>query len=76
MSEQVIEEVEDLAQPAPNGELIHWMDPKPVTLGPAGISATAAGAFMLGVATSVAVLALLHWLGPDREVELPGRRGV
>ena len=56
-----------------NGELVHWMQPKPLTVGAVGISAAAASAFALGAVTAVAVLALLHWLGPDREVESPRR---
>jgi hypothetical protein len=74
MSEQVVEEVEDLGQPAPDGELVHWMEPKPLTVGPAGVSAAVAGAFALGVAATLGVLALTHWLGPERVVELPRRR--
>jgi hypothetical protein len=74
MSEQVVEEVDDLGQPTPEGELVHWMEPKPLRVGPAGVSAAAAGAFALGVVATVAVLALTHWLGPERVVELP-RRG-
>ena len=74
MSEQVVEEVEDLGQPSPDGELVHWMEPKPLTVGPAGVTAAAAGAFALGVVATVVVLALTHWLGPQRVVELP-RRG-
>jgi hypothetical protein len=74
MSEQVVEEMEDLGQPAPDGELVHWMEPKPLTVGPAGVSAAAAGAFALGVVATLAVLALTHWLGPERVVELPRRR--
>jgi hypothetical protein len=71
MSEQVVEEMDDLGQPAPDGELVHWMDPKPLSVGPAGISAAAAGAFVLGVAAAVTVLALAHWLGPQRELPQP-----
>ncbi len=70
MSEQVVEEVDDLGQPTPEGELVHWMEPKPLRVGPAGVSAAAAGAFALGVVAT----ALTHWLGPERVVELP-RRG-
>jgi hypothetical protein len=57
----------------PDGELVHWMQPKPLSVGAVGISAAAAGAFALGAVTAVAVLALLHWLGPEREVETPRR---
>jgi hypothetical protein len=73
MSEQVVEEVEDFGQPAPDGELVHWMEPRPLAVGPAGMSATAAGAFALGVVATLAVLALSHWLGPNRVIELRRR---
>jgi hypothetical protein len=74
MHEQVVEDVDDLGQPTPEGELIHWMDRKPLRVGPAGISATAGAAFTLGVVVTVAVLALTHWLGPQRGVEARRRR--
>lgn len=77
MIEQAYDDVDggsDDSRPTdPNGELVHWMQPKPLSVGAVGISAAAAGAFALGAATAVAVLALLHWLGPDREVETPRR---
>ena len=39
------------------------------------VSATAASAFVLGAATAVATLALMHWLGPRREVAPTWRWG-
>jgi hypothetical protein len=74
MSEHVIEDLDDLSQPAENGELVHWMPPKPLRVGPAGVSATAGAAFTAGVVVTVAVLALIHWLGPQRELVAPRRR--
>jgi hypothetical protein len=64
-----------LDQPPPlaNGELVHWMARKPLRVGPAGVSATAAAGFTLGVVTAVAVLALAHWLGPERTVAVRRR---
>jgi hypothetical protein len=59
----------------PNGELVHWMARKPLRVGPAGVSATAGAAFALGAVTAVAVLALAHWLGPERTVVV-GRRAA
>jgi hypothetical protein len=73
MSEQVIDEVEDLEQPAADGAMVHWMDRRPMAVGPAGIGITAGAAFTLGVVTAVATLALMHWLGPERVFEV--RRG-
>ena len=77
MSEQAREGVDgigdDVRPVAPDGELVHWMARRPLTLGPAGISATAAGAFALGAATALVALALMHRLGPEREFETPRR---
>jgi hypothetical protein len=73
MSEQVIEEVADLEQPTPDGELVHWMQRPPLRVGPAGVSITAGAAFTLGVVAAVATLALMHWLGPERVVEVRRR---
>jgi hypothetical protein len=68
MSEQVVEDLEDLEQPSPDGELVHWMEPKPLTAGPAGVAIAVATGVVLGVAGTVAVLALVGWLGPEREI--------
>ncbi|HEX3367052.1 hypothetical protein [Phenylobacterium sp.] len=74
MSEQVVEDLEDLEQPAANGELVHWMGRKPLTVGPTGLSVAAASGFILGVAGTLTVLALAGWLGPEREIAAPRRR--
>ena len=66
MSEYVEEVFTEEAEP----EIVHWMEPRPLSVGAGGISATAAGAFALGAAATLGVLALMHWLGPEREVEL------
>jgi hypothetical protein len=68
MNEQVIEALEDLEQPAPDGELVHWMPPKRRPTSAGGISTIAAGGFALGVAATVTVLALAHLLGPPRVI--------
>jgi hypothetical protein len=83
MSEQVYDGRDgelDGTTPAPapvaNGELVHWMDRPPLKVGAAGVSLTAGAAFTLGVVTAVGVLALAHWLGPDRVVEVRRARRV
>ena len=53
-------------EPPADREIVHWMEPRPLTVGPAGISATAAGAFAAGAVAAVVVLGLMRWLGPDR----------
>ena len=69
MSEYVIDD--DLPD-EPETEVVHWMEPRRMSLTPVGLSSAVAGAFVLGAATAVGVLALLHWLGPERQ--LPVRR--
>jgi hypothetical protein len=64
MSEYVEEAFVEEAEP----EIVHWMEPRPLSLGPGGISAAAAGAFALGVAATLAVLALTHWLSPPEQM--------
>ncbi|WP_372782630.1 hypothetical protein [Phenylobacterium sp.] len=76
MSEQIVEEVDDLGQPAPNGDMVHWMEPKHIQVGPAGVTAAAIGAFALGVGVTLAVLALSDWLSPERIVEVRRRARI
>lgn len=70
------EPVDDIGGPVPevtDDAIVHWMDPKRLTVGPAGLSATAVGAFALGAVTAVVVLALAHWIGPERTVVIEKR---
>lgn len=70
MTESVFDDIDDVLPPEPNGEVVHWMDPRPPSLGVAGVSMATAAAFALGAATAVAVLAMMHWLGPQRGDDL------
>jgi hypothetical protein len=63
MSEYLIDD--DLAE-EPDNEVVHWMARKPMTVGAGGLSAAVGTAFVLGAATAVGVLALMHWLGPPQ----------
>jgi hypothetical protein len=77
MSEDVLDPTEEAFEAPPaNGEVVHWMEAKPMAVGPAGVSAAALGGFVLGVAATLSALALAGWLGPEREVEVRrlGRR--
>jgi hypothetical protein len=67
MTESVVEDVDEVLPPELNGELVHWMQPRPLTLGAAGVSLAAAGAFAAGVAATLAVLGVMRWLAPRRE---------
>ena len=69
-----IQDWDEVLPHEPNGEVVQWMASKPLSIGAAGISAAVAGAFAVGALTTLAVLALLHRLGPQPAVEPPRRR--
>jgi hypothetical protein len=68
------EDWDDVLPNEPNGEVVHWMAPRPMSVGPAGISMAAAGAFALGALATVAVLAMLHMLNPQAETPSPRQK--
>jgi hypothetical protein len=69
MSDDAMEEsLSDVGPALPadeeGGELVHWMDKPPMSLGVAGVSLTAVGGFALGVAAVLAVLAFTELVDP------------
>lgn len=62
MSDYVIDD-DDFSE-EPENEVVHWMAPKPLSVGAAGVAAVASAAFVLGALTTLGVLAALHWIGP------------
>ncbi|HEY8573049.1 hypothetical protein [Phenylobacterium sp.] len=74
MSDQTYADYDDVLPNEPNGEIVHWMEPKPLRVGPGGITMTAAGALILGAVVTIGVLAYMHWLGPERDEDEPPRR--
>jgi len=64
---------EEFTPETSNGELVHWMAPGKMRLGPAGLPATAVTAFALGVAAAVAAYAAFRWLAPRYEGLPPWR---
>ena len=60
MTERPFDEVDDILPPEPNGELVHWMQARPLTVGAAGISMATAGAFALGALAVVALLGVMR----------------
>jgi hypothetical protein len=65
MSEMLDEDLVDETE----SEIVHWMEPRRAALSPGAISATAAGAFALGVVATLAALALARWFdGEEHEV--------
>lgn len=67
--------IEDLEARAPSGELVHWMAPARPWLRPAGLSLAAVGAFALGAAAALGLVAAGRWLGPRREGLPPWKWG-
>ena len=74
MSDQTYADYDEVLPSEPNGEIVHWMEPKPLRVGPGGITMTAASALVLGAAVTLGVLAVMHWLGPRRDEDEPRRR--
>jgi hypothetical protein len=66
-------EPEEFTPDPSNGELVHWMSPGPLRVGPGGLSATAVAAFALGVATAAGAYAAFRWIAPRREGLPPWR---
>jgi hypothetical protein len=74
MSEHSYEDYDDVLPDEPNGELVHWMEPRPLTFGPAGLTLAVAGAFALGLATAMIALGVSRLAGPERRMSLPLER--
>jgi hypothetical protein len=68
-------QIEDHAPDEPSGELVHWMEPGQLRIGPGALSATAVAAFALGVAAAFGALAAYRWVAPRREGLPPWRWG-
>lgn len=69
MSEYLVE-VDEFSD-EPETEVVHWMAPKPLSVGATGLAATASAAFVLGALTAVGVLAALRWLDPHAGEDRP-----
>ena len=60
---------EDYVSEEPDGALVHWMDPKPLTIGSVELSSVVVGAFALGAMTAIAGVALFRALTANRRDE-------
>ena len=49
---------DDVIDEEPTGSLVRWMDRPPMHLSPAALSGAVAGAFVLGLAAAVGLMAL------------------
>ena len=64
------DDYEDLPE-EPSGELVHWMEPRPLTFGPAGLALAVGGAFALGLATAMLAIGVTRMVGAEQRVGLP-----
>lgn len=71
MSEQSYEDFDEVMPEEPNGELVHWMEPRPLTFGPAGLALAVGGAFALGMATAMIAVGLTRMSAQERRISLP-----
>lgn len=71
MSEHSYEDFDEVLPEEPNGELVHWMEPRPLTFGPAGLALAVGGAFALGLATAMIAVGLTRMTAQERRIGLP-----
>lgn len=71
MSEHSYEDFDEVMPEEPNGELVHWMEPRPLTFGPAGLALAVGGAFALGLATAMIAVGLTRMAAQERRISLP-----
>ena len=71
---RAVEDFDDILPEEPNGEVVHWMAPRPLTVGATGISVATLSAFAIGAAAAVGVLAMMHWLQPQTSLVTRVRR--
>lgn len=74
MSEHSYVDFDEVLPEEPNGELVHWMEPRPLSFGPTGLGLAVAGAFALGLAAALIAIGVGRLAGPDRRMSLPLER--
>lgn len=74
MSEQSYEDYDEVLPAEPNGELVRWMEPRPLSFGAAGLGVAVAGAFALGLAAALIAVGVSRMTGPERRMSLPLER--
>ena len=71
MSEHRYEDYDEVLPEEPNGELVRWMEPRPLTFGPAGLGLVVAGAFALGLAAALIAVAATRLGAGESRASLP-----
>lgn len=74
MTDDTYEAFDEVLPEEPNGELVHWMEPRPLSFGPARLSLAVAGAFALGVATALLVVGVGRLTDSERRITPPPER--
>jgi hypothetical protein len=74
MSEHSYEDYEEVLPDLPNGDLVHWMEARPLTFGPTAVCLAVLGAFALGLASAIAAIGAARVTGAERRMSLPLER--
>jgi hypothetical protein len=74
MNQNTYEDYDEVLPDEPSGELVHWMEARPLSFGPTGVALAVAGAFALGLATALIALGVSRMAGPERRMSLPLER--
>ncbi len=71
MKDNSYEDYDDVLPEEPNAEVVHWMEPRPLSFGAAGLSLAVAGAFALGLATALIAVGVSRLSGSERRMSPP-----
>lgn len=71
MTEHGYDEIDETLPEAQPGELVHWMEPRPLALGPTGASIAVGAAFALGLLTAAAVVGAMRLARSERRITPP-----
>jgi hypothetical protein len=76
MKDNSYEEYDDVLPEEPNAEVVHWMAPRPLTVGAAGLTLAVVSAFALGLATGLIAVGVSRLSGPERRMSPPLERKI
>ena len=70
MSEHSYDDFDEVLPEEPNGELVHWMEPRPMSFGAGALALALAGGVAVGMAAALVAITLSR---EDRRLRLPFR---